>query len=1159
MGGLSGLSLYTSVPPSIIPYDVPVCVKENYWEVGHAFGYVYPQTNKFVPAEHFAPVMEFGNDQYALSHVDNIMEIEKSHLKYAEVCDLRNKPFLDKVIPLVEPVMHKIWGASLNAPMLSPQEVVGIQVMSKGSGIACSSLKGPCFICNPYLAYETIEFPELFDDEILLWQVSGKLEIRDIAKNCRCYMIAPMWHSMIMQKYCKLQNLQVMERRFELPSAVGMSVPIEWYNLRARLHKYEKSSFKIKYFLADIRLFDSQQYRLFLKTVFIIRARGLKLKPGTKAYNSFERQYFKLINRFAILPNGKIVFTKDGNPSGSANTTVDNGIVSVAQLAVCWYAAYDSFNGFIPFIQRCAYLTFGDDLIASITCEEDERFFIRLPDIWISLYGSAMKSEIVSNWSEVHFLGAQPIGDVDPYTYLLKPYDVPRLVANLYFKGSRPKDFNPLIELQRALSHRQLLSSTCFTDSQKLLQVLKRCCDSFIKAYNPGLKHSREWQLLVDRHRLSDRDFAFSLTGPELIPDQPRPMLSKTICAQLIVNRPVRIKTLYVMSLSYTQWCEKHTAKIGGLSKADKKKRYNDYVQSSAVNSPKVSAPMRKAKPSSSGVMNTGAGSMGQGVVSGRQNIVGIGLPGGIVITADSINAGGVAWAMALANFWNDKFRGAKIPSPVPLSSMTILTQEVFTAGCPSIQMSTVEPDAVTQALTGAGYFLLRPDTIVKEYTYTTGDTLLGFDPSFTGNTPGCGVWSPPNAGDSFLFTDFSTPFNVENVPTENSWCRNAAFEDIQAIGAKYRATCAGLIARYIGPPITGSGLLAVGRLPKDQLQVLSINPNVNDPTFVAQITGFGFTDFTKKAGVQTGPAMEGGYVGYIPDSIPEFRDLIGVFVGFGAAVVGPKKPGAKVPNRPRRVLGGSEIRKALKRGGVAKLKQLCAPIVNDEGKKGAQVFVRTKTGMTIPMSNPDDLTKLNDAIDDIFPTFAYYGLGINDGAPYPVDIQQDAFSSLCSSINWTGAFAIAQGAADTLTSQQFDNTISEVMDYTWEQDALVVAWNGVAPSDAQALENGWAGNLFEIQKFKTFELIPDQNSFSVAQQPPVEHPVSNSGASQALAAMSSVPNLGVGKTPSTQSTASKVTQGIKTAVSTGTSVAKGVGEVAKIIAEVGGMLGGLF
>jgi len=379
---LSGLSFYTSSPPEIIVFDEPVRVKENYWEVGFAPGYVYPQTNKYVPAEHFKAVMQFGSDQYALSHVERIDEIEKSYRKYAEVCDLRDKALLDRVVPLIEPVMFEIWGDALKAPMLSPPEVVGLQELEKGSGIACSSLKGACWNANPALAYETLEHPELFDDQVILWMVSGKLEVRDVIKACRCYVIAPMPHSMIIQKFCKRQNINIMERRFELPSAVGMSVPSEWYNLRQRLHRYETSAYKMKYFLADIRLFDSQQYRAFFDVVRGIRSKGLGLREGSKDYKSFASQYSKIINRFAILPSGKIVYTKDGNPSGSANTTTDNGMISVAQLAVCWYVEHgDSIVGFRAFIQRCSYLTFGDDLIAGITCLEDELFFRRLPSV----------------------------------------------------------------------------------------------------------------------------------------------------------------------------------------------------------------------------------------------------------------------------------------------------------------------------------------------------------------------------------------------------------------------------------------------------------------------------------------------------------------------------------------------------------------------------------------------------------------------------------------------------------------------------------------------------------------------------------------------------------------------------------------------------------
>lgn len=1243
------------MPPDIDLYDEVVRVKENYWEVGHANGYVYPQANKYVPSEHFKDVMSFGNDQYALSHVDRIDEIEKSHRKYAETCDLRDSKLLDRVVPLIEPVMWEIWGDALKAPMLRPCEVIGLQEMNKGSGLACSSLKGECWRASPGLAIETLQNPQLFDDQPCIWMCSGKLEVRDVAKDCRCYLIAPMWHSMLLQMFCKMQNVQIMEGRFELPSAVGMSVPYDWYDLRRRLYRYERSDFKIKFFLADIKLYDSQQYRKFFDVLASIRARGLNLGKRSRLRKSFDSLYAKIQSRFVILPNGKIVYTKDGNPSGSANTTMDNGMNSVAQLAVCWFVTHaDSFVGFVEFIQRCAYLTFGDDLICSITCPEDELFFKRLPEVWQSIYGSIIKSEIVERWSDVHFLGAQPLGDVDPYIYLLKPYDIPRLVANLYYKGSSPKNFDPCVELQRALAHRQLLAPTALVSDHKLLDILVLCIKRFMKKHNASMRHNDTWKLLCDRVKLNHIDFLASTVGSQPLIDKSRPLLGglpvvtpvaiaehsnvrsmevpigivihnliifqlatldfefdpfegsddsdsdytdeerpllscfvpTTVDAFASVKRSFRINNKDEMSLSYAQWCEKHTAKLADLSKAEKKKRYNDYLASS-----NASGPARK------GALRSGFSGAGNSLVSGGTrsgNSANTG-PGAQTpkksYSMPALSSATAAYGMSLLNPGCDDCNGAKVVSMIDQDSGVINSKVVLSAGCPSVPDSS---DAnIPYDQTGSGAFIGRPGGLFMSYLYTPGQETLGWvnpedqDPT---ESPGLVVFSPQNGGDVYMALNVGYGGTTENAPdtmlypnqnpSNPCWMSLPDCQQIQMLSSKKRVVSAGVEVAYTGPPITGSGQIAVGLVPWDMFR--STEMSINDTGFKVYPAALSWEQFIQLEGVEVYPALGGCHKTWYPydASGTDYQESIATYVESENTATGVNALSAGlVPKRSqiKESVVGSKVPRKLSAAGKSKyVRDSYDPRLDSRSVRRSKkvskrnrsektessdtyvALVDSKTGKVV--SSVDTPSAPADVGADITSAFLVYDgyLGSGYGTAFPMDSDQQEMGAFLSATAMAGQFA-AQAAGGEFSQQTMDEVGISAMETRpcQGQPLIVVMWNGVAPSNQEGLNPSWAANLFQITYYVNHEIIPDQNTFRIAEMPMSANvgPAAVGSPGVAIKAAKSLGPSGPGPLPKKESTWKKFTTWVKGAIGTGKKIAGYVGKAAEIAEGVGDVL----
>lgn len=415
MARAAGERSFTSIAPDIQLYPSLEFVKENYYVIGEST-FRYPQKNDFAPSEYYAPMRKFVSGDYGLSHVDAMNEVVKTHEKYAFVCDLRDAAWLDKNVPLAFDIMSQIFAPALQAPLLSATQVVDLIDLKKGSGFGCSGTKGAAWAHDPLLCSYCVENPKDWNDTLPVWVCSGKLEVRLKTKDCRCYLICPMWLQMQLQRYCKAQNNQFIDQRFKIPSAVGMVLPYEWPLLYERLHRYVIPGYRIKFFQGDIEKFDSTQYRAFYHLICRLRAHGLRLVGAQRA--ELESLYYNIINRVVVLPDGSVVFTKDGNPSGSPNTTTDNGMVHIAMLLMCWYKAFDTFLGFSSFLDRTGYVVFGDDCVAAITNEQDERFFAQLPSLWHSIYGSNFVTEIVDEWRKVHFLGVSPLGNVPPFCYL---------------------------------------------------------------------------------------------------------------------------------------------------------------------------------------------------------------------------------------------------------------------------------------------------------------------------------------------------------------------------------------------------------------------------------------------------------------------------------------------------------------------------------------------------------------------------------------------------------------------------------------------------------------------------------------------------------------------------------------------------------------------
>jgi hypothetical protein len=1038
----------------------------------------------------------FGNADYALSRVENSHEVVKSHLKYAQVCKLRDVTFIesfDKNSEL-DDVIYSLFGRCLKTQRVDSISIINLQNMTKGSGFACSSLKKACWEKSPYKLLEFIKHILLTTDLPVIWLASGKLEIRLIEKDCRVYLICPMWFSAQIQTFMKRQDHNIMEARFTIPSAVGMQVPVEWIRLHTRLHRHVKPDFEPKYYMSDIKLFDSMQYRSLFWRDARLRARGLSLEG--QQLDEFMHCMYWTINRIVILPDGQVVFTKDGNPSGKPGTTVDNGINQIQMVAMCWHSLYHTFHGFLDFIERSGFFTNGDDVIAIIVCEEDERFLRRLPEEWKLRFGSELKAEFATEWKDVHFLGSQPLSNDYPGKYLVKPYDLPRLVANMIHKGQDPTKFDPVKELQRGLAYRLHLATTATLKEHEALDQLNLCVNKLIEEFDATYHGVPEWDDAVRQHLQTDSMFLYTLVSTarslgEPFLDTREQQIRPTSRSQTYVRKARRspLILLWLMllvvslnvqpikdniaMLSKKAFLKSKAAKYAGLDSAQKEQRYNAYVASYSANSQPHPTIRVVEKFGKSQKAKTKAAKKVS--VNGNSN--------------RQLNTSNpdVAYAMSLCHPDDEKYNHAKIPSPVPQDSDVINTDEVLIAGCPSQISASI--GAVPMDFNGAGGIIMRPNTLGRQHVYTSGSQMLGLDPTGGQASPGLAVYSPAGLGDTNFVIPAMGNFGVP-MPNQScgvpGWQSPIAMQEIQTLCAKYRVVSAKLCAIYIGPPITGSGLIAGGTIPFDQFQSLTCS----DSTSTSQVyTGISFSQFLKLRGVINGPAMKGMEVLYIPrdERATEWKETILDYTDFTNANNGP--PGLKTSHTQ---FASTKVRQSMKKGELKgqlkqfkKLRKLIKEngpvVVSGTSRLGPDGRYQTTSvqvkSATAPTPGPDALgATINTAIGV---SRAFFGQG-GEIVPQPEDgPAQEAQTMIAGTL-----LGVAVNGTDSNNPlwAEIDILLSNYSDNVWDEsaDAMAILWDGVAPSDQAAQIPNWAGNLFRIEKYVNYEVVVDANTVSI-------------------------------------------------------------------------------
>lgn len=509
---------------------------------------------------------------------------------------------------------------------------------------------------------------------------------------------------------------------------------------------------------------------------------------------------------------------------------------------------------------------------------------------------------------------------------------------------------------------------------------------------------------------------------------------------------------------------------------------------------------------------------------SGNSPNTGPGNPGHQGYSLPSLNAATVAYGMSLMNPWDEGCNGAKVISPVDEDSGVINTVIKLVAGTPSV------PDGgagnIGYDQTGSGAFIARPGGLFMSYMYTPGTQTLGWvspggdDPTETG---GLTIFSPQNGGDVVLNLNVGWGGTTNNAPTtqlypnyspaQPAWMSLPEATTIQGLASKKRVVSAGAIIKYIGPPITGSGLIAVGLVPWDQFTGIEETVNTGGTKFYP--TGITWSKLITLEGVKVVPAMEGAHVSWYPydSSGTNYQESIATFLStseLSVPTINPDLTRRKTPAQCRKDLrGGPAAKQTLAVDGKIRT-DFVHPGVHVVSGDSKSSTTSGSTRGAPPPKKLGALVEFTEPFDDY--------LGRTWGVPFPMDSDQQEIGSFMSSVAIASDFITQADPANPvpIDTVMLAGVAAMEMRPCQGQPLIVIMWNGVAPADQQALGN-WSANLFEIEYYVNHEIIPDQSTFRIAQIPSSPAIVGSPG--MAIKAAQTLSAPAAGAPPPTQST----------------------------------------
>lgn len=172
-----------------------------------------------------------------------------------------------------------------------------------------------------------------------IWMVSEKVELRPLdkiaANSIRTFTASPVEHSEALNRMCLDQNNRFYATHGQTWSFVGANKYNGGFHTLYNMLRKHSNAFEL-----DESQYDSSLFARALAEMADIRFEFLHNDDKTpENHNRFLNLYESIIHTLMVMQNGELLQKHTGNPSGSANTIVDNTIILFRLLSYAWIVA----------------------------------------------------------------------------------------------------------------------------------------------------------------------------------------------------------------------------------------------------------------------------------------------------------------------------------------------------------------------------------------------------------------------------------------------------------------------------------------------------------------------------------------------------------------------------------------------------------------------------------------------------------------------------------------------------------------------------------------------------------------------------------------------------------------------------------------------------
>lgn len=382
--------------------------------VGEFTKFTFPQKNKqekSIPlTRYFGDVL---GDKYKIAELGNFNMLFDEMNKYDNSKHTQLAKLLDETDgDLVETEVFLFLSQFLRPGSTSVNfETMYHSINQQGAtGFNGKGTKGDFIRKNPNTFIKMLYYPQAFMlTDLNIYCVTNKEEVRAADKNTRTYQFPPAW-----SHFCSIipflgLNKAVSDRWKEgLPFMPGYSPQNEADYLIQSMKRNDKLP---RWFIEwDGKNYDRSHNVYLIQRTRNVRMRLQKfLEPDSKnIVRLIAIMYGVTMDRIHVLPNGLVVISRGGNPSGWICTTIDNCITHLIIFSLMLQIYHRDTGIRIQLqelITETSWGVYGDDGKAGVFDEKYHRFYSSIPDLWLKVTGKTCEVVIHETLDDFTFLG----------------------------------------------------------------------------------------------------------------------------------------------------------------------------------------------------------------------------------------------------------------------------------------------------------------------------------------------------------------------------------------------------------------------------------------------------------------------------------------------------------------------------------------------------------------------------------------------------------------------------------------------------------------------------------------------------------------------------------------------------------------------------------